>query len=399
MFSSSSANQKKKTAFEAALEEHGLSHCFSALKGSEGAVQLQHVMKLKTTAQQGEAELANALREAGVTSAEDQKALAAMLRKTLQAQGRLHTKEVEPVIHEEDSDSWKTGLASMEVPEPPAEETTKTQVDAQGETWPAGMKIVNGHLAQSIRAQGMLQEGNGFGYIHLAAEIEMPSVLGNNSKMKTALLEDLKLTCKQMKDAHADITRADVFDAFIIPPGSKEGRKVLEKGNYDIHVAEFDTVILIECPTPDAAAKVRASQDFANLKAKVDKVARFVHCITATNTKQIADCSKETDGIFLFNYFFAADMESKGSEGIDILKAVWEYTAGWWTMYANLDNSTPLLPLGDQVSQYSWINHCRWDKGVDIFPHLMFRPSMDQFVLKNFTANDIMAMPVLYHLA
>lgn len=106
------------------------------------------------------------------------------------------------------------------------------------------MKIVNGRLAQSIRVQGMLKDGNGLGYIHIAAEVEMPSP----SAMKTGLLEEPKIACKQLIELYLSETqRADAFDAFIIPPGSKEGSRVLEKGNYDIHSAEFDTAVLIEC--------------------------------------------------------------------------------------------------------------------------------------------------------
>lgn len=74
------------------------------------------------------------------------------------------------------------------------------------------------------------------------------------------------------------------------------------------------------------------------MKETIDKVVRFVHCITATNTKRI-------DDVFLFNYFFAAN------EGIEILRSVWEYTAGWWTANANLDNSTPLVPLEGEYLQ------------------------------------------------
>ncbi|CAB9522368.1 expressed unknown protein [Seminavis robusta] len=405
-----SKNEIKKSEFEAMLEKHGLSHCYTALKGSEGAVQLQHVMNLKKIAVQedGEAALAKALGEAGVVSVEDQKSLAVLLRKQIEERGGLPMKPVEAATLEGDTAAWKAGIAKedgtlpteIQGAEEKEEKKKEAFIDEAGTVWPAGMKIVNGHLAQSIRAQGMLKEPNEFGYIHIAAEIEMPSPFHKNSAMKAGLLEELKVACKELLELYpGEVQRADVFDAFIIPPGSKEGREVLDKGNYDIHVAEFDTAVLIECVNPDAAVRIRATPDFAKMKGKIDKVARFVHCITCSNAKRIDEVSKETDGVFLFNYFFAADMESKGSEGIDILKSVWEYTAGWWTANANLDNSTPLLPLEGECSQYSLINHCRWNKGLDVFPHLIFRPSLDQFVLKNFTANDIMAMPVLCHLA
>jgi hypothetical protein len=268
------------------------------------------------------------------------------------------------------------------------------------EQWPAGMRIVQAHLACSIREQGMLQPPNAFGYIHLAGEVERPRWLRGKSAAKKALVAALKDAARALRDAHpAEVRRADVFDAFLVPPGSKEGRRVLERGRYDVHVAAFDVAILVECESPEAAALVRRGEAFARLEARLAGAARFVHCVVARNPKRIAEVSKETDGVFLLNYFFAADIQAKGAAGVDVLLGVWEYTAGWWTAKANLTNSTPLQPIEGERSQYSLINHCRWDRASDVLPHLVFRPSLDAFVLANFTANDVMAMPVLYHLA
>lgn len=267
------------------------------------------------------------------------------------------------------------------------------------EHWPAGMKIVNGHLAHSLRAQGMLQPPNDYGYVHLAGEVERPRALRRPSAKSAALLGELKRSARALKDAEPEVRRADVFRAFVIPPGSREGRRVLERGGYAVHVARFDIVVLVECDSPEGAARVRQSAAFADLQRRLAREASFVHCITGKNPKRIAEVDKERQGVFLFNYFFAADIASKGADGIDILSSVWEYTAGWWTAKANLTNSTPIQPLEGEPSQYSLINHCRWDRLRDVLPHLLLRPSLDKFVLANFTANDIMAMPILYRLA
>lgn len=275
---------------------------------------------------------------------------------------------------------------------------TKT-LDATPE-WPAGMKIVNGHLARSIREQGMLQEPNEFGYIQLAGEVESPHPLKKVSARKKALLADLIAAADDLIAALPDhVRRADVFTAFVIPPGSGEGRRVLERQSYPVHVARFDAVVLVECPNPEAARQVRDHEAFQRLQRMLEAASTFTHCLAARNAKRIAEVDKTRDGVFLFNYFFAADVQAKRSAGVDILLAVWEYTAGWWTAYANLTNSTPLQPLDGEGSQYSLINHCRWDKLWDVLPHLLFRPSLGKFVLANFTANDIVAMPVLYRLA
>lgn len=262
------------------------------------------------------------------------------------------------------------------------------------------MKIVNGHLARSIREQGMLQEPNDYGYIHLAAEVEAPHPLRRmgveKKQLINALYEEAKALCAALTD---QVQRVDVFTAFVIPPGSSEGRRVLARQQYPVHVARFDVVVLVECTSPDVARQVREHSSFASLQQRMEQGANFTHCFVAKNAKRIAEVDKTRDGVFLFNYFYAADVKAKGATGIEILLGVWEYTAGWWTAYANLDNSTPLQPLAGEKSEYSLVNHCRWDRLWDVLPHLLFRPSLGKFVLANFTANEIVAMPVLYRLA
>ena len=273
-------------------------------------------------------------------------------------------------------------------------------MEGESRAWPAGMKIVNPHLARSIREQGMLQEPNGYGYIHLAGEVERPHPLRRNGPAKRALLADLNTAAAGLRAAlPGQVRRADVFDAFVIPPGSREGRELLAKRGYDVHVAAFDVVVLVECADVAAARAVRASPDFAALEDRLAGAASHIHCFTGRNAKRIAEVDKDRDGVFLFNYFHAADVKEKGAAGRDILLAVWEYTAGWWTAKANLDNSTPIVPVDGDTSDYSLINHCRWDRLADILPHLVLRPSLGKFVLANFTANDIVAMPILYRLA
>ncbi len=267
------------------------------------------------------------------------------------------------------------------------------------ELWPPGMRIVNDQLAHSIRAQGMLREPNRYGYIHLAGEVEWPRVFRRPTSAKRALLAELKAAARALMQDEPQVRRADVFDALFIPPGSKEGRRVLERERYGVHVAEFDVAVLVECESVEAAAKVRAGAAFRRLERALESRASFVHCVTAKNPKRIAEVDKERQGVFLFNYFFAADVAGKGAAGAEILLSVWEYTAGWWTAKANLDNSTPLEPVEGERSQYALINHCRWERLRDVLPHLIFRPSLHRFVLANFTANDIVAMPILYRLA
>ena len=124
---------------------------------------------------------------------------------------------------------------------------------------------------------------------------------------------------------------------------------------------------------------------------------RWLDIHVHANGRRIDEVDKRPDGVFLFNFFSAAQVGEGAEEPLEILLGVWEYTAGWFTTRANLDNSTLLVP--QEPSFYDVVNHCRWDSLVDIVPHLALRPSIKCFVLGNFTANGIVAMPVLYRVA
>ncbi len=255
------------------------------------------------------------------------------------------------------------------------------------------MEIVNPHLAHSIVEQGMIMPPNSYGYIHIAAEVELPRRFFPNSPAKKALLADLKILCNELKSSSPVVQRADVFDVFdvfLIPPGSNPGLELIAKKGYDVHIAKFDIAILVECKSVEDALVVRDSEAFKKIQQLLAEKSTYTHTMVAKNANRIAEVSKDTDGIFLFNYFYAEDTQT--------LLDVWEYTAGWWTAKANLTNSTPIQPV-ESGSQYSLINHCRWDKFIDVFPSLAFKPSLGNFVLKNFTVNNIAAMPILYKLA
>ncbi|GJM05229.1 MAG: hypothetical protein DHS20C09_12200 [marine bacterium B5-7] len=251
------------------------------------------------------------------------------------------------------------------------------------------MKIVNSHLAHSIKEQGMIKPPNSYGYIQLAAEVELPRPFLSNSASKKTLLAELKVLCGKLKSSSASVRRVDLFDAFIIPPGANPGLKLIDKNGYDVHLAKFDIVLLIECSTVDDALTLRDSSAFKEIEQVLHDKATYTHSMVAKNANRIDEVSKDSNGIFLFNYFYAEDTQT--------LLDVWEYTAGWWTAKANLTNSTPIQPV-EAGSQYNLINHCRWDKLIDVLPSLIFKPGLNNFVLKNFTVNNIVAMPILYKL-
>ena len=253
--------------------------------------------------------------------------------------------------------------------------------------WPNGMQIVARHLECP---KAPLIPPSDRGYVHIAAELETAAPIKPQSAARRQVTTDVVAATGAVA-ALTGVLRADVFDAVVIPPTNRDGRDLPDGVPY----ARYDLAVLIECDSPAAARSLR---EHPCVQAILDRCsgASHVHCTVLRNARRIADVDKNRNGIFLFNYFHKAPQED-GTDATDVLLGVWEYTAGWFTTKANLDNSTLLLPETD--SRYAVINHCRWDGLLDIAPHLILRPSIRAFVGGNFTANGIKAMPVLYHLA
>ena len=254
------------------------------------------------------------------------------------------------------------------------------------------MKIINPHLAESIEQQGMLVSQNAFGYIFIGAEVEAPHPFRKSPKKKR-LESQLKDKIEVLKNSPG-VQRADLFSSFIIPPGSEEGLRVLREKNIDIQPAKFDIVILIETASVDGIDGVQNDPILNGIEVLLKANAHRMYRTNAQNKLKIAEVDKNTNGVFLFNYFYCKDEET--------VLDVWKYTAGWWTAKANLTNSTPLSPF-DQQGAFSLINHCKWNHWSQIIPILILGKlglirGLNNFVLKNFTANEIVAMPVLYRL-
>ncbi|MDZ7715063.1 MAG: hypothetical protein U5J95_02505 [Balneolaceae bacterium] len=231
-----------------------------------------------------------------------------------------------------------------------------------------------------------LTEPTQSGYIQLAAEVDSRPPFFPSSKSKRELLKTCKNLCEKLKQ-RTDVISALTFKAVLIPPGRGE---FLRK-RPEVHIARFDVAILIETASPERAKALKEEPIFTELEAAVRETARHVHLITATNIKRMGPVDHQADGIFLFNYFYADDTEQN--------LAVWEYTAGWFKQQTGLDNSTLLLPENEEASEYSVINHCRWDSLWDILPSILFKPTFGSYVLANFEANRTAAIPILYKLA
>lgn len=226
-------------------------------------------------------------------------------------------------------------------------------------------------------------------YLLIAAEVDRPRlpVFLTTSAKKRDLLNFCKNRCTQIEE-RPTISSAVVFKALLIPPGRG---KFLKERTGQVHIARFDVVVLIEVADKQAANDLRQDERYKQLLSTITDASSHIYTISATNVKHIGPVDHNRRGVFLFNYFFADDVEQN--------LGIWEYTAGWFQQETGLDNSTVLLPDRTEQSDYAIINHCRWDSLFDILPSILFKSSFKSYVLENFYKNNVAAIPILYKLA
>jgi len=254
------------------------------------------------------------------------------------------------------------------------------------------MKIVEPNLQRLPLTQeyrkARLVEPTGSGYLFFAAEIDAHPPFLWASRTKRYLLEDCARWCARIA-RDAGVLEAVTFQAILIPPIGEAA--FLRRRRNQFHRARFDLAMLVETDSVERAEALRTSPLFRPLEARVREDAGHVYVVTASNAKRIGAVDHTRDGVFLFNYFYA-DSPAQNL-------AVWEYTAGWFQQETGLDNSTVLTPTRADLSEYTLINHCRWDRLRDVLPSLVFKRSFRDFVLAHFDANDTAPMPILYKLA
>jgi len=226
------------------------------------------------------------------------------------------------------------------------------------------------------------------GYLLFALEVDTRPPVGFfiESQLKKKILLKLKHELVNLRN-NSKVIDATVFKAMIIPPG----RGAFLKKRPDVEIAKFDIVMLIEFNTHESVKEFQRSKQWQNLESTYKTKTKKSLTVTGTNVRRIGPVDHSKQGVFLFNYFYADQVKQN--------LQVWEYTAGWFEDQTGLDNSTLILP--DQVNKNSYkiINHCRWDRLVDILPSLIFKTSFKEFVLNNFEVNNVAAMPILYRLA
>lgn len=223
------------------------------------------------------------------------------------------------------------------------------------------------------------------GFVFIGVEVDHRLPFLPASRAKKSLLKQCKQTCQELMQ-RAEITSAVTFRALIIPPG----KGAFLKKNPQIHVAKFDVAVLIETDCVQSAKRLRQDETFLALEKQMSDAGQYSYVVTARNVRRIGPVDHTRQGVFFFNYFFADDIQ----QNLD----VWNYTAGWFEQETGLDNSTVLLPLEGENSQYTILNHCRWDRLMDFFPSLLFKRSFRDYVEANFQANHVAPIPVLYRM-
>src|SRR5919198_1767485 len=221
------------------------------------------------------------------------------------------------------------------------------------------LKIVNPDPAY---AAVKLVEPAARGYIHVAAEVR-PRRLPFLQRLpagreKSALLGRLTELARQLEDLET-VEKVTSFDALAIAPARSAYLK--ERGD-TIRVPRFDIVVLIETTSPAVIREVQSTPLYDALLAALRSQAKRLHVMAARNAKRVGNVDKTRQGLFLFNYFVADDAR--------VMLRLWDYLAGWYAVETGLDNSTLLVPLEGERSDYLAIDHARWDVSL---LHILWR--------------------------
>ena len=246
----------------------------------------------------------------------------------------------------------------------------------------AGVRLVRQDLGIP-RAQ--LTPSQLSGFLLLAHEVSSIRPFVPPSRRRRGVLQQTIGLARQLRHTHG-VCDAAVFRAILAAPG--RGRLLTRRPH--VHVARFDVVLLVVTNSVESAIALGESPLLQQRLQQSRAQAAYSLMLPMWNVRRIGPVDWSRQGVFLFNFFYADRPEH--------LIDVWENTAGWFMSKTGLDNSVVLAPAPGVRTDYGIINHARWDRTWDILPHLVLRPTFRSYVLANFEANDIAAMPLLYRL-
>jgi hypothetical protein len=203
---------------------------------------------------------------------------------------------------------------------------------------------------------------------------------------KAQLLAKLKQLAHQLEQLDV-VEKVTVFHAIVMAPPSG----YVKQHRNAIHLPRYDIVVLVETTSPETARQVQEMAAYTMLVDVLKSSASDLHSIVARNVKRVADVDKRRKGAFLFNYFVGEDPQ--------VTLALWDYLAGWYAVETGMDNSTLLLPLEGERSDYTIINYARWDGVLSFMWQQITKKSFRAYMQANLDVNNVGAMPIFYHLA
>src|SRR5579859_2275575 len=231
-----------------------------------------------------------------------------------------------------------------------------------------------------------LIEPTTLGYIHLAAVVQpSPAPFMPIGREKAQLLARLKYLAQQLERLEA-VEKATVFHAIVIAPSSG----YVKQHRDSIHLPRYDIVVFVETLSPETARQVQKTEEYTMLVDALSSKASDLHSIVARNVKRVGDVEKRRKGIFLFNYFVGEDSQ--------VTLALWDYLAGWYAVETGMNNSTLLLPLEGEQSDYTIINHAHWNGLLSFMWQQMTKRSFRTYMQVNLDVNHVGAMPIFYNL-
>ena len=249
---------------------------------------------------------------------------------------------------------------------------------------PTAPSQIDKHLPHSW-TRAKLIEPSTAGFVHVGASSgpwRVPIALPRAGRR--AILAQMHAAAGALRDDRR-VVRADVFKAFLRPPGQPS-----DAAGQDVPDADFDAVLLVETTTVEAGTELAHDRVLTGLLAELRKTAANTVFFAGSNARRIAPVDHEQQGVFLFNYFSAETVETN----LD----AWQYTAGWFQDQTGLTNSTVIQPVDTDAVPYRLVNHCRWDHLRDVLPSLIFKRSFHNFVLRVFADNKVIPRPILYRL-
>jgi len=207
-------------------------------------------------------------------------------------------------------------------------------------------------------------------------------------RKKSELLTELKALAHPLEQLDA-VEKVTVFHASVMLP--IERLPYIKQRKDTIHIPRFDIVVLIETKSVLASGAVQPTPANGGSVDTLTRKAERMQIITARKANRIADVDKTLPGLFLFNYFVADDVE--------VMLQLWDYLAGWYAVETGMDNSTLLVPLDGERSDYLAINHARWDVSLlRILWRELSTATFTTYLQENLEANRVGSMPVWYWL-